>query len=249
MKPSGNTILITGGATGIGFALAKQWANRGNEVVICGRREERLRAAQAQIPGIHYRVCDVSDEAERRALYEWATEQFPRLNVLVNNAGIQRDFHFLDTREPWAQTRQEIATNLEAPIHLMVLFAEHLRQVPDAVIINVSSGLGFTPMATFPVYCATKAALHSLSLTARHQLAPYDIQVIEVIPPAVDSELNAEGRQKRGMTRTGTTALEFAAAVMEGLDRGEEEIAYGHAVHARVASRAELDAAFRRMNP
>lgn len=254
MKISGNTILITGGATGIGLALAEKLIEKGNEVIICGRREDRLNDAKERIermhPGakIHIRTCDVSDEGQRTALVEWVTTEFPNLNVLVNNAGIQRDYHFLSTDEPWETTRQEIAINVEAPIHLSRLLVDHLRSVADATIVNVSSGLAFTPMALFPIYCATKAAVHSLSLTMRHQLKEVGIEVIEVIPPAVDSELNMEGRVKRGMTTTGTTAEEFVSAVMAGFERGDSEIAYGSAIRGRAASREELDEAFRRVN-
>ncbi|KPV42720.1 SDR family oxidoreductase [Alicyclobacillus ferrooxydans] len=248
MNMSGNTILITGGATGIGLELAEQLAAKGNEVIICGRREARLKEAQERIAGLHIRVCDVASQAEREDLYKWATTNFPKLNVLINNAGIQRDFDFLNPAEPWEVTRQEIVINVEAPIHLATLFAEHFKAVPDSSIINVSSGLAFMPMSLFPIYCATKAALHSISMTMRHQLAKAGIRVIEVIPPAVDSELNQEGRIKRGMTSTGTTAEEFVSAVMAGLERGDDEIGYGTSERGRRASRDEIDEGFKRMN-
>lgn len=248
MITSGNTILITGGATGIGLALAEQFLANGNEVIICGRRLGRLEEAQRKLPNLHIRVCDVATAAERIALHQWATAEFPNLNVLVNNAGIQRDFDFLAPDHNWETTQQELQINLDAPIHLAALFVPHLRSVKNPAIVNVSSGLAFFPSATFPVYCATKAALHSVTMTMRHQLSKVNIRVHEIIPPAVDSELNQEGRKKRGFTSTGTTAEEFAAAMIEGLKRDDDEIAYGTAAKGRLASRLEIDEVFQRMN-
>lgn len=248
MKISGNTILITGGATGIGLALAEQFTAKGNQVIICGRREDRLREAQQKLPDIHTRICDVAQPSERIALHAWATTAFPNLNVLINNAGVQRDFDFLAVGAGWETTQSEISINLDAPIHLSAMFVPHLRAIANPAIVNVSSGLAFAPSATFPIYCATKAAVHSVTMTMRHQLAKANIGVYEVIPPAVDSELNQAGRKKRGFQSTGTTAEEFAASVMEGLERDDDEIAYGSAMKGRLASRAELDEVFLRMN-
>lgn len=248
MIESGNTILITGGATGIGYALAEQLIQNGNEVLICGRRESKLREAQQKFPGLHYRVCDVSDESERMALCEWATREFPNLNVLINNAGIQRDVDFTDFAEDWEETRKEITINVEAPMHLSALLIPHLRKKEEAAIVNVSSGLAFTPMSIFPIYCATKAAIHSFSMTLRHQLKDTSIQVCEVIPPAVDSELNHEGRKRRGALKTGVTAEEFAEAVMKGFAEGKEEIGYGTSETGKRLSREEIDERFQRMN-
>ena len=248
MITTGNTILITGGATGIGFALAKQFAEKGNQVIICGRREHKLQEAKEKIPSLHTRVCDVSKESERIELFRWATSIFKELNVVINNAGIQRDVNFLGTQEDWSKMREEIAINVEAPMHLCSLFIPHMLNAENPVIVNVSSGLAFTPMSLFPVYCATKAAIHSFSLTLRHQLEKTNIRVYEVVPPAVDSELNYEGRKKRGALKTGVTSEEFAHAVMDGFESGKLEIGYGNAETGRMASRAQLDEIFKRMN-
>ncbi len=185
MKTSSNTVLITGGASGIGLAFAERFLAAGSEVVICGRRESKLVEAQAKNPRLHVHVCDLSTAVDRVSLFRWATSKFPGLNVLVNNAGIQRRVP-LDQSEEWEQTQQEIAINLEAPIHLTKLFLAHLVKQPLPAIINVGSGLAFAPLAFVPIYCATKAALHSFTLSLRHQLSATPVKVIEIVPPAVE---------------------------------------------------------------
>jgi uncharacterized oxidoreductase len=176
------------------------------------------------------------------AICNWATAEFPRLNVLVNNAGIQRRVTLADP-EPWPQTAEEIAINLHAPIHLSRLFIPHLTAQPASAIINITSGLAFAPLAAVPVYCATKAAMHSFTVSLRHQLAGTPTQVIEVIPPAVDTDLGGPG-----LHASGVSLDEFADAVMPRLAQGDLEIAYGFAQQSSRASRADLDALVARMN-
>jgi uncharacterized oxidoreductase len=239
---SSNTILITGGASGIGLAMAERFFAAGSKVILCGRREDKLREAKDKHPQFVTRVCDVERPAQRAALFEWAVREFPQLNVLVNNAGIQRRVQ-LSAQEEWDQTRQEIAINLDGPIHLARLFIPHLMKQEQPAILNVTSGLSFVPLANVPVYCATKAALHSFTLSLRHQLAGSPIQVIEIIPPAVDTDLGGPGLHKFGVP-----VNEFADSVFQRLAAGEEEIAYGFAQQSSRASRQELDAIFARMN-
>jgi len=190
MRTTGNTVLITGGATGIGLALAGQFVRRGNEVIICGRRRQRLLAAKKQIPELTIRVCDVSRAASRRALVQWITSKFGNLNILVNNAGIQRTVDFRSGSRALPDADEEVATNLTAPIHLSALLVPHLRRRNHAAIVNISSGLAFTPLAVVPVYSATKAAIHSLSLSIRFQLRDTPVRVFEVAPPIVPTELS-----------------------------------------------------------
>lgn len=243
MKLAGNTILITGGATGIGFALAERFLRAGSEVIICGRREDKLQEAKAKYPALHTHVCDVADEGERAALFEWATKEFPKLNVLVNNAGIQRRVRFLEDQEPWAVRRQEIAINVEAPIHLSALFIPHLQQQEAAAILNVSSGLAFTPGTFALVYSATKAALHSFTMTLRHELANTSIQVIEIVPPAVDTDLGGVGIHTMGVP-----VAEFADSILQRVAAGELEVGYGRSEKARLATRDEIDETVRMMS-
>ncbi|HUI31568.1 MAG TPA: SDR family NAD(P)-dependent oxidoreductase [Candidatus Acidoferrales bacterium] len=248
MNISGNTILITGGATGIGYAFAESFLAEKNEVIICGRRKERLLEVQKKHPEVHIRVCDVADEADRKSLVEWATSSFPKLNILINNAGIQRDVDFTKGVDEFLAGESEIKINLEAPIILSGMVIPYLTGKKDAAIINVSSGLGFIPAARMPVYSATKAALHAFSMALRHQLLKTGIKVIEVVPPGVDTELNPEGRAKRGNYKAGLTPEEFVAAVMKSLKADVLEIGHGMTEGAIKASRAELDESFKRMN-
>ncbi len=163
MKINGNTILITGGATGIGFALAESLVKLGNEVIICGRREEKLREARERVPTLNIRKCDVSKENERMALYDWISTKFGDFNVLINNAGIQRRVDFKKGMEDLLKNEDEIDINLKAQIYLSAQFIPLLSKRSEAAVVNVSSGLGFVPMAVFPVYSATKAAIHSFT--------------------------------------------------------------------------------------
>jgi uncharacterized oxidoreductase len=240
---SGNTVLVTGGATGIGLALAAELVRRGNEVIICGRRQDRLDRAKEQIPQLHTRTADVADAASRRALVEWLRSQHPKLNVLVNNAGIQHLFSFTAGERDLARADEEVAINLLAPIHLAAELIPHLSRQPAAAIVNVSSGLGFAPLAHMPVYCATKAAMHSLTMSLRHQLRGTSVRTFEVIPPIVASELGSAHRPAQ-MNATAMPAETAALEIVEGLERDQFEIAIGDAAGLM----AKRDAAFPFMN-
>jgi uncharacterized oxidoreductase len=246
MDLASNTVLITGGASGIGFALAERFVRARSKVIVCGRREDKLRTAKDKHPEIEIRVGDVETAAGRLQLFTWAVAAFPQLNVLVNNAGIQRRGARL--ADPvgdaeWERIHQEIAINFEAPVHLSRLFIPHLLKQKRAAIMNVTSGLGFAPMAVAPIYSATKAALHSFTLSLRNRLAETPIQVVEIIPPAVNTELGGAG-----LHTSGVAVDEFADAVIGRITDGDLEIAYGFAQQASRASRAELDQMFSRMN-
>ncbi len=248
MEMSGNTILITGGATGIGYAMAEFFLDAGNEVIICGRREERLREVQKVHPGLQCRVCNVADAAERRTLAEWMSINFKKLNILVNNAGVQRDIDFSKGIAEYLAGDNEISVNLEAPIVLSGLFIPQLTGKKEAAIINVSSGLGFVPSARMPVYSATKAGLHAFSMALRHQLLTLGVKVFEVVPPAIDTELNPEGRAKRGNFKAELKPREFVESVMKGIKKDVFEIGFGMTEGFIRASRADLDMSFQKMN-
>ena len=150
MKLSGNTILITGGSAGIGLAFAERFLENDNEVIIVGRREDKLKEAKETHPQLHTRVCDVSNESERIALFDWVESEFPELNVLVNNAGIQQRVNLLNAKEDWGYYRNEISINVDGPIHLSMLFTPLLMKQEDAAMINISSGLVLTPGVWVP---------------------------------------------------------------------------------------------------
>ena len=242
MEFASNTVLITGGATGIGFTLAERFVQAGSRVIICGRRKHKLEEAQSKYPQLHVHVCDVAKPAERRALLTYATESFPALNMLVNNAGIQQRIE-LQKNPSWETMDKELAINLEAPIHLSTLFIPHLLKKERSTIINITSGLSFVPKADVPVYCATKSALHSFTLSLRYQLSGTPIDVIEIIPPAVDTDLGG-----KGLHTFGVPVNEFTDGVVEQLKMGSIEATYGFSSESSRASREQLEAIFKQMN-
>jgi uncharacterized oxidoreductase len=242
MELEANTVLVTGGGSGIGFALAERFIQAGSNVIICGRREDKLIEAQSKYPQIHIRVCDVANPTERTALFTWATESFPALNMLVNNAGIQQQIE-LQQKPSWEILGEEVAINLEAPIHLSTLFIPHLLKQDRPAIINITSGLSFVPKANVPVYCATKAALHSFTLSMRHQLSGTPITVIEIIPPAVDTDLGG-----KGLHTFGAPLDEFTDAIVKQLKKGSIEATYGFSSESSRATREQLEAIFEQMN-
>lgn len=188
MKTSGNTILITGGTSGIGFEFCKQLLALGNIVIATGRDEARLAKAKAALPGLQTLKSDVSKPADIEALVKKATADFPKLNMLINNAGIMRTINLHDDADLEGLT-QEIDTNLKGPMRMTKAFLAHLKAQPDAAIVNVSSGLAFVPLPISPVYCATKAGLHSFTQSLRVQLKNTRVKVFEVAPPATATEL------------------------------------------------------------
>ena len=238
MKLTGNTILITGGGAGIGLAFAERFVKAGSTVIVTGRREEVLAQAKERLPGLITRVGDLNVESERAALFDWVTTNYPDVNVLVNNAGIEQRFNVLkaDARNDWRHFGQEIATNLEAPIHLAMLFAPYFAAKASAAIINVTSGLAFTPFAIAPIYSATKAALHSFSMSLRLQLSATSVEVVEVAPPAVNTDLGGSGLHVHGEPLDA-----FADGIFEGLAEGRPEIGYGTSVDRLRMSRDDID--------
>jgi len=238
MKLSGNTILITGGSTGIGLAFAERFMKAGNTVIVCGRRESALQDAEEQVLGLITRVCDLDMESERLALFDWVTANYPEVNVLVNNAGIQLRYNVLkaDARDHWNDFRKEITTNIEAPFHLSMLFAPFFTAKETAAIINVTSGLAFTPFAIAPIYSASKAALHSFTISLRHQLSDTSVEVIEIAPPAVNTNLGGAGLHTQGEPLDA-----FAHGIFSELAEGKKEIGYGSSVARLRMSRDEID--------
>ncbi|MDA4116500.1 MAG: SDR family NAD(P)-dependent oxidoreductase [Thaumarchaeota archaeon] len=246
MKMEDNTILITGGATGIGFALAESFVKLGNTVVVCGRRADKLDAAKKRLPALTVKQCDVSDEADRKALYAWVGENFKDLNVLVNNAGIQRRVDLTKGGEDLARKEDEIDINFKAQVHLAAMFVPMLSKQKQAAIVNVSSGLGFVPLTMFPIYSATKAAIHSFTKSLRHQLRGTSIKVFEVIPPTVhDTELKGKPIEKADWS---VSSSEVAESVVKGMEADEYEIAIGASKRWVSSSKLELDQAFSNIN-
>ncbi|MDE1865421.1 MAG: SDR family NAD(P)-dependent oxidoreductase [Candidatus Micrarchaeota archaeon] len=246
MRTSGNTILITGGATGIGFALAERLDKMGNTVIICGRRQNKLDEAKRKVPGLHPIRCDISNRFERVHLFKRISLSYRSLNILINNAGIQRAISFRNGDRELDNAEDEIETNLKAQIHLSALFIPLLAGQSESAMINVSSGLGFVPLARFPVYCATKAAIHSFTMSLRHQLKGTSIKVFELIPPIVhDTELKGKPIEKADWT---LSSAEVAEAAVRGLENDQYEIPVGPTKRWLASSKADLDRAFLEIN-
>lgn len=239
MKISGKKILITGGASGIGFGLAKRFVKDNNTVIVCGRRESALQSAKEKLPALIIRSFDLSLEEERSKLYEWIANEHNDLNILVNNAGIQQRMSITD-KNFYDKAKQEIAINLEAPLHLSSLFL-NLKSLET--IMNVTSGLAFIPLVNVPVYCATKAFVRSFTLSLRRQLKSKNIEVIEIIPPALNTDLGG-----KGLHDYAPPVDDFIAAIFKQLENGKKEVSFGFSENMLKAGPEELKKAFERMN-
>ncbi len=213
-----NTILITGGGSGIGRGLAEAFHKLGNTVIIAGRRQATLDEVTAANPGILSAVVDVQDTGKLKDFAAEITGKYPALNVLINMAGIMKPENLNEAADP-AVIDATIATNLTAPLHLTAALLPHLNQQPEATIMTVTSGLAFTPLAMTPTYCATKAAIHSWSLSLRYQLKDTAVRVLELAPPYVQTELMGEhqANDPRAMPLT-----DFIAEVMQILETQPE---------------------------
>ncbi|MEY2486908.1 MAG: putative oxidoreductase [Verrucomicrobiota bacterium] len=192
MKTTDNTIIITGGGSGIGRGLAEAFLHLGNQVIIAGRGQKTLDETTAANPGMKSVTLDVSDPKSIASFTAQLTKDFPSLNVLINNAGIMQPENLLENPGDVSNAEKTITTNLLGPIRLTAALLPSFRKQPRATIMNVSSGLAFVPFAMAPTYCATKAALHSYTQSLRYQLKSTNIDVIELIPPYVQTTLMGE---------------------------------------------------------
>ncbi len=188
MKLSGNTILITGGTSGIGLELARQLSQRQNTILVTGRDHGKLRAIQEHVPGVHTYQSDVSDPAAIAALYQRVTHDFPDLNVLINNAGVMRTLN-LNGQNGLQDIGREIEVDLLGPVRMIEQFLPFLKTKPHAAIINTSSLLAFVPLASAPIYSAAKAGIHSYTQSLRIQLQNTTVNVFELAPPATITPL------------------------------------------------------------
>ncbi len=240
MKISTNKILITGGASGIGLGLTERFIQENNSVIICGRRESVLMEVSKKFPSVITKQCDLETAEEREKLFQWISANHPDLNVLVNNAGIQQ-WMSVDDDAFYTRAKQEIATNIEAPLHLTALFSK-LKSLNT--VINVTSGLSFVPLTKTPVYSATKAFLHSYTMSLRYLLKSKNIEVIEIIPPALNTDLGGKGLHDQA-----PPVGDFIKAVFEQLHEGKTEIAWGFSEAMVNANAEDLRKAFARLNP
>lgn len=215
MELTGNTILITGGGSGIGRAMAEALLTAGNQVIIAGRRKEVLDETIAANPGMHAIVMDMDSHDSILSGAQTVIQRWPALNVVIHNAGIMRREDL--KRGDVSVAEAEITTNLLGPIRLTAALIEHFLAQPRAAILTVSSGLAFVPLSLTPAYCATKAAIHSWTQSLRYQLRDTAIQVTELVPPLVQTELM--GRQHA----TNPAAMPLAEYIQETLQILQEQ--------------------------
>jgi len=216
------TVLITGGSAGIGLALARRYHRRGDTVIVGGRSVSRLDRLRGELPHVRTLAGDLSRPSDREELAQTIAREHPRLDVLINNAGIQRRIGIAADDASWAERQAEIDILLGAPIHLTALLVPILLKRPEgAQIVNVTSGGAFTPQPFAPTYSAAKAALHSYTMTLRHSLASTSVCVTELIPPAVATGLAGPGQSH------GADVDAFGDAAFEGITARREEVGFG----------------------
>jgi uncharacterized oxidoreductase len=241
MKLSHRTVLVTGGTSGIGLGIAEAFHRSRSKVIVCGRDKNKLSRVEERFPNITAISCDLRYAGQRKTLAADVLDRFPGLDILVNNAGVQR---YIDLKKGFDELRSgedEITINFVAPIELTSLFIGHLMKRPSAVIINVSSGLGFMPMLDTPIYNATKAAIHTYSLVLRQQLRGTSIKVVEIVPPMVDTDLNKEGRDAAQAEFRGISVSEYLPTIINGLKNDAETIFHGDGENVMNEPRGESE--------
>ena len=236
MQLANKTILITGGASGIGLELARQLLARGNTVIVTGREQAKLDEAVRAVPGLVGVKSDVGDPAAIVALHADLLRRFPKLDVLVNNAGIMRNLNLNQPRDLDDVTR-EIVINLMGPVWMVQQFLPHLKTREQALIVNVSSGLAFVPLPASPVYCATKAAMHSFSQSLRVQLDGSSVTVVELAPPGVETKLFRGEFEKETKNQKAMDPAELVRRAIAGIEAGTLEIRPGQSNLLKVMSR------------
>lgn len=242
MNLQNNTILITGGNSGIGLELARQLSEK-NKILICGRTLKKLEAAKKEIPSLHFLQCDISKPEECVKLRNWIQSQHPECNILINNAAIVTRENFFEDDEAVEHAGAEIATNLMAPIRLTKLISPILEKNVQPKIINITTGLAYIPRPDYPFYCATKAALHSFTKVLRVQSENRSIQIIEVMFPAVDTPWHDGNPPSIAISPE-----EAVAEMIRKLEKDEEEIHVGKVKLLYLLSRFAPNFAFKKLN-
>lgn len=222
MNTQGNTVLITGGGSGIGFETARLFSHLGNRIIIAGRNKTKLVNAASKLPGAVPIVCDITKDDEVAALMNRVISEFPELNILINNAGkAHRYFAAEQDAGTYSKAQEELAANFLAPVRLTEGLLPVLKKQTEAAVVNISSIVSFAPSIFLPTYSATKAALHSFSQTLRLTLSSSHVKVFEVLPPLVDTEF------AKSLTGDKIPPSEVARAIIDALEKNEYEIHVG----------------------
>jgi uncharacterized oxidoreductase len=247
MELRNNTILITGGTSGLGLEFAAQLQKLGNTILITGRNQSKLDETKRRLPGIHTFQSDVSDPKAIESLYRQVTQQFPDLNILINNAGEMRRIILQDATTDLSDITREIEINLSGPIRMIQQFLPHLRKKASAAIVNVTSGLSLVPFPLAPVYGATKSGLRSYTQSLRAQLKHGPVKVFELVAPGAKTPLNdkfAGDVDARMLMEPG----KLIAVGIKGMQKDKLEIYPGLARVIRVMSRLAPGLLLRQMS-
>jgi len=240
-----SSILITGGATGIGFALAKQLVKLGHEVIVCAKDQAKLKQVQKEVPQLVTFVGDVSSDEGRVAMAEKVAAEYPQLNVIINNAGILADVPPLIEMDPkmFSMLLEEQQVDYIAPVHLSILLSDVLMQKKHAMIANITSLTAFVPDARHANYSSANAGTHSITMSMRLQLRGTPISVVEIIPPLVETDMLPEDVKGHGLD-----VDEFAKSAVTQMIAGAQEVYYGTKDIVRFGSKTELDKKFSEVN-
>jgi short-subunit dehydrogenase involved in D-alanine esterification of teichoic acids len=192
MKLTGNTILLTGGTSGIGYALLEEFYTLGNNLIVAGSSPQRLKKLQEKFPLIETINCDLVDEKDVQQLIDTCLTNHTRINIVINNAGVQYNYIFGEHKNDYAKIRNEITINLVSPLQICFGLIPLLIKHPESAIVNISSALIYSPKKSAPVYCGTKAAIHNTTKALRYQLEHTPVKVFEIIPPLVDTPMTTQ---------------------------------------------------------
>lgn len=242
MEVSNKTILVTGGGSGIGLAISKALLANGASVIITGRNKAKLEKAQAQNPELKIEVCDVTDNHQIEALVEKLRQQ-GGLDMLVNNAGVFETIDYAGANDSLKLQEREVDIDFMGPIRMVNHLLPLLKEKNEAAIANVSSGLAFVPLASAPVYCATKAGLHSWTRSLRHQLEKTSVKVFELMPPLVETEMVSQFKGQK-MMKPENLASDF----IKGIKANKEVITPGQSSQLRMMSRLAPNFIFKALN-
>ncbi len=237
MNLRGNTILITGGSSGIGLEMAKQFLDRNNTVIITGRNAEKLQRAKDELEGVVTIQSDAGNPADIKKLRQQVEQEFPELNILINNAGVMYTINLQDHDLSDSDLTKEIDINLKGVIWMNDAFLPLLKGKNNAATVSVSSGLAFVPLPISPVYCASKAALHSYTVSLRQQLSNTSIKVFELAPPATDTNLLSSFHEDDMEGTTPMSTKDMVGVFLKGFGSNKYEICPGQASQLKFMSR------------